>query len=445
MIEVSPEIVVVIMFLPLITAILLGFPLAFSLLGIAFLVGMVAWGSDSIGIIYTKFYGLISNYIILAAPLFIGMGLMIERSGVATRVFDTLYIMLGSFRGGLAIITILLGTVLAACVGVIAASVTALALIALPTMLDHGYKKELACGAVCAGGTLGILIPPSVMLVFYGPMANISVGQLFMGAIGPGLLLSALYLGFVAIWSFIKPEVAPAMSATEIKAISLKRKLYLIFTSFVPMFVLIVSVLGSIFLGIATPTEAAAVGFFVATIMAAAYKQLNWRVIKEVAKDGVVITAMAFFIGGSANVFTGIFLGLGGGDVVEAFVLSTPFGKWGAFIMIQLIIFILGMFINWLGILFIMIPIISPIVLDLGFDPLWFAMMICVNLQMSFMTPPFAYAIFYLQGIKKPEWGLDINHIIRGVVPFVALIVVGLILCTLFPQVILWLPNMMIR
>jgi tripartite ATP-independent transporter DctM subunit len=373
------------------------------------------------------------------------MGLMIERSGIAQRAFNTLYLWLGNFRGGLAVATVLLGTALAACVGVIAASVTALALVALPTMLEHGYKKELACGSVCAGGTLGILIPPSVMLVFYGPMANISVGKLFVGAIVPGLMLSSLYIAYIVIWSFLKPEVAPSMPADQREAIPLRVKVISLFSSLVPMLILIVAVLGSIFMGIATPTEAAAVGFFAATLMAVVYRRLNWRVIKEVARDGIVITAMAFWIGGSASMFTGIFLGLGCGDVVANFVLATPFGHWGAFAMIMFIIFILGMFIDWLGIIFIMIPIITPIVPALGFDPLWFAMMICVNLQMSFMTPPFAYAIFYLQGAKKPEWGVEISHIIRGVIPFVGLIVVGLLLCITFPQIILWLPNLMIK
>ncbi len=445
MIEMSPLAITIFMFSGLLIAILLGFPLAFSLAGMACLTGLLTWGPQSIALLYTQFYGLISNYIILAAPLFIGMGLMIERSGVATKVFDTLYLWLGGSRGGLAVATVLLGTALAACVGVIAASVTALALVALPTMLEHGYKRELACGATCAGGTLGILIPPSVMLVFYGPMANISVGQLFMGAIMPGLMLSALYIIFILIWSFLKPEVAPSMPAEQRKEIPFSKKLITLFTSFVPMVLLISSVLGSIFLGVATPTEAAAVGFFVATLMAAAYRQLDWRVIKEVASDGIIITSMAFLIGGSASMFTGIFLASGCGDVVANFVLATPFGHWGAFVMIMFIIFMLGMFIDWLGIIFIMIPIITPIVPILGFDKLWFAIMVCVNLQMSFMTPPFAYAIFYLEGAKKPEWGIEISHIIRGVIPFVGLIVVGLLLCIAFPQIILWLPNLMIK
>jgi len=232
MIELSPVVITIVMFSGLLVAILLGFPLAFSLAGMACLTGLLTWGPESIALLYTQFYGLISNYIILAAPLFIGMGLMIERSGVATKVFDTLYLWLGGSRGGLAVATILLGTALAACVGVIAASVTALALVALPTMLDHKYKKELACGAVCAGGTLGILIPPSVMLVFYGPMANISVGQLFMGAIVPGLMLAALYIIYILIWSFLKPEVAPSMPAEQRKEIPFSKKLITLFTSF---------------------------------------------------------------------------------------------------------------------------------------------------------------------------------------------------------------------
>lgn len=445
MIEMSPAIVTILMFGGLLVTILLGFPLAFSLGGMAFVIGMLAWGSDVLGVLYNCFYGVITNYILLAAPLFIGMGLMIERAGMAERLFGSLYLWLAGFRGGLAVATVLLGTALAACVGVIAASVTALALIALPAMLERGYNKEMACGAVCAGGTLGILIPPSVMLVFYGPTATLSVGKLFMAAIMPGLMLSSLYIAYISIRSLISPELAPSMPAEQRIAVPWGKKLISLFTSLVPITLLIMAVLGSIFLGIATPTEAAGVGFFVTLLMAAGYRRLTWAVVKQVTIETVIITSMAFWIGGCASMFTGVFLGLGCGDVVSDLLLAAPFGHWGVFVTIMFIIFILGMFIDWIGIIFIMVPLVTPIGAAAGFDPLWFAMMIIINLQMSFLTPPFAYAIFYLRGASRPEWGVDLGHIMRGVIPFVVLIMVGLGLCIALPQIILWLPSMMIR
>jgi len=443
MIDMSPLAVTIAMIGGLLVAVLLGFPLAFSLGGVAVFVGILAWGPDVTGVLYNRLYGMLSNYVILAAPLFIGMGLMIERSGIAERLFGALYLWLGGFRGGLAVATVLLGTALAACVGIIAASVITLGLIALPAMLERGYAKDLATGSVCAGGTLGILIPPSVMLVFYGPTAAISVGQLFMGAIVPGLLLSGLYIAYIAVRSFISPHVAPSMSLEE-RNVSLSHKTYLLVTSAVPIVVLIVAVLGVIFLGIATPTEAAAVGLTATLVIAAAYGRLNFSVINGVTREAMIVTGMALFLGANAAMFTGVFLGLGCGDVVSGFILSAPFGRWGAFFVVMFIVFILGMFIDWIGIIFVVVPLATPIGLALGFDKLWFAMMIIVNLQMSFLTPPFAYAIFFLKGVCRPEWEVELSDIMKGVIPFVLIIVIALLLCIAFPQIITWLPDQMI-
>jgi len=372
------------------------------------------------------------------------MGIMVEKSGVSKQLFDTLYLWLGGVRGGLAVATIWFGTILAATVGVIAASVTMLGLIALPSMLQRGYSKELSTGACCAGGSLGILIPPSIMLIFYGPMANISVGQLFMAAFPAGFLLSALYTAYILVRCKLRPLEAPVLPPEE-RNVPMRHKLYLLVTGLLPTVILILAVLGSIFLGIAAPTEAAAVGALAATIMVAAYRRLNFRVIKETCFATAGTFSMVFIVVVGATFFTSIFLGLGCGDVVNSFVLATPGGKWGALLVIMFIIFVLGMLIDWMGIVLIMIPIVTPIASAVGFDPLWFSMMIIVNLQMSFISPPFAYAIFFLKAVTTTEQGIDTGHIIRGAVPYIGMIVIALTLMVIFPEIVTWLPGQMIR
>ncbi len=445
MIDISPELIVVIMFGGILVGVLTGYPLAPVIAGVALIVGYLTWGGPQVTILfYSRMYDLTRSYIILAAPLFIFMGLMLERSGIAERLYNALYLWLGGLRGGLAITTVLIGTILAATVGIIGASVTMLALIALPAMVKRGYDKSLASGAVCAGGTLGILIPPSIMLVLYGPMAMISVGKLFMAAIFPGLVLSGLYMTYIVLHSLFRPKIAPAMPPEE-RAIPFIKKTTMLLTSMVPPVLLVLAVLGSIFLGIAPPTEAAAVGAFAAILLALAYRRLTFTVLKDTAFQTLRVTSKVIFVAVCGFLFTGIFLGLGGGDVVKDLILASPGGRWGAFAVIMFIVFILGMFIDWLGIIFIMVPIITPLGPALGFDELWFAMMIIVNLQMSFLTPPFAYAIFFLRGAAPPELGVTTADIIRGVIPFVILIMVGLALLVIFPEIILWLPHQMIK
>jgi len=444
MVEMSPELVTIVMFGAAIIGLLIGYPLVFVLGGIAMFVGIATMGPGVFTMFRVRIWGMMTNYTFLAVPMFVYMGLMVEKSGAADRLYGGLHLAFGGFRGGLAIATVLMGTILAACVGVIAASVIMIGLIAVPSMLQRGYSKELTCGSVCAGGTLGILIPPSLMLVIYGPMANISVGKLFMGAFGPGLVLSALYISYIAVRAWLKPSSAPPIAVEE-RAVPRLRKLHMLLTGMMPPLVLMLSVLGAIFFGVASPTEAAALGALAATLLALAYRQFNWETMRYTMLETMRITSMALFIGWGAQMFVGVFLRLGGGDVVTNLMLAAPGGKWGAFALIMFIIFILGMLIDWIGIVFIMVPLMTPIAPALGFDPLWFAMMICVNLQMSFMTPPMAYAIFYLKGIAKPEWEITTGHIIRGVIPFVALIAVGLLLCIVFPNIIMWLPHQMIK
>ncbi len=442
--ELSKELITVLMLGGLLVGVLTGFPLAFVMGAIAVLFGFMVWGGGISQLLYTRIFMVLSNYVILAVPLFVFMGLMLERSGITEKLYDALYLWLGPFRGGLAIATVLIGTILAASVGIIAASVTMLSIIAVPSMVKRGYAKSLATGATCAGGTLGILIPPSVMLVFYGPMAGISVGKLFFAAFPAGLVLSVLYCGYIAIRSLVQPSIAPSVPPEE-TAVSFIKKTGVLLYSLAPPAILILAVLGTIFFGIAAPTEAAGVGAFIATLLALAYRKLSWQVLKETGLLTVKSTGMIFLFVVMSIAFVGVFIGAGGNDVVANVILATPGGRWGAFIAIMILTFILGMFIDWLGIVFIMVPIITPLTEVLGFDPLWFSMMIVVNLQMSFMTPPYAPAIFICRKAVPEEIGVVTADIIRGIIPFVLLVVVGLSLFIAFPQILLWLPEQMIR
>lgn len=431
----------VIMFAAVLIGVLSGYPIAFILGGLALTFGLVAWGPQVVPALFLRTFGVMKTYIFAAIPLFVFMGIMLERSGSSERLFHATHLLMGGLRGGLAIVTVFVSTIFAAATGIVGASVVTMGLLALPPMLKRGYNKELATGSILAGGTLGILIPPSIMIVVYGPMANLSVARLFFGAFLPGLLLSALYMAYITIRCYFQPQLGPAMSLEERKAVSLPRKLFLVATGLLPPVFLILAVLGVIFLGVAAPTEAAAMGAFAAMLLALAYRKLNWKSLKETVYSTLRITSMIMFVVVGASMFTSVFMGLGGGNFVSDLLLTAPFGKWMLLLVMMFIVFILGMFLDWIGIVLIVVPIFTPIAASLGFDPIWFALLIMINLQMSYLTPPFAYAIFYLRGIAPPE--VTIGHIYRGVIPFVLLQWTGLILSIIFPQIILWLPNMM--
>jgi len=444
MIEMTPEIVTILMLGGLIAGVLSGFPLALPIGTIAFVVGYLLFGNNVLPMMYAQAFSILHSYVLLALPLFILMGVILEYTGIADRMYDALFLILSGFRGGLAIITVVLGTLLAACVGVVSASVTMLSSLALPSMIKRGYDKSLASGTVCAAGSLGILIPPSIMLVIYGPLAMISVGKLFMGAMFPGLLLGFLYCSYIAVRCFLKPHLAPAIPKEE-RRVTVLYKLRLLLTSGFPLLAIILSVLGTIFAGIAPPTEAAAVGAFACLLLAVAYRKLKWSTLKDIGRRTLQINSMAVFIGAMSVAYTSVFLTAGCGEVVERLVLAAPGGRWGAFAVVMFVYFILGFFIDFIGIFFIMVPVMAPLAPILGFDPLWFGIMICVNLQMSFLTPPYAFAIFILRGVAPPELGVTTADIIRGVIPFVVLIIVGLAICIVFPETITWLPSQMIK
>ncbi len=444
MIELSAELITFLMLGGVFILVLTGFPIAFVIGSVAFLIGTLVFGpTTAFHIMYSRFYGLSLNYPYLAVPLFTFMGVILQHSGITKDLYESLYESLGNLKGGLAVVTVIFGTILAACLGVIAASVTILTLIALGPMISRGYDKPLAAGTIVASGTLGILIPPSIMLVVYAPQAGLSIGQMFMGAVFPGLILSFLYIVYIVIRCRMNPEMGPSIPQDQITPFSMKKMTRLL-TSMVPPVLLIVAVLGTIFSGIAPPTEAAAVGSLAALLLALAYKKFSWDLLKHASLETLKVSAFVVMIAALCYAFVGIFMSAGSGDVVTQLILSVPGGKWASFTVIMLIVFLLGMFIEWIGIVFIIVPIFSPILVKLGFNPLWAGMMICINLQMAFQTPPMAMSIFVLKGTAPPELELTMADIIKGVVPFILIIMFTLILCVFFPEIITWLPEKMI-
>lgn len=436
----SPDIIVLLMFVGLFIGIFFGYPTAFVLGGLSMIFGFIFLGPEVLGFFVVRLEGVMKNYDLLAVPLFLFMGVYMEKSGVAEKLFSALYQLLGGLRGGLGIATIVICTVFAAATGVVGASEITIGLMALPAMLSRGYNKSLACGAICAGGTLGILIPPSVMIVVYGPIAQVSVGKLFLAAVFPGLLLSVLYILYIALRCHFIPSDGPPMPLEERQGTT-KEKIQLLLTSVVPTAVLILAVLGSIFFGIAAVTEAAAVGAIASMFLALGYRRLTFSLVKEASLGTLLITSMIMMIAVAASFFSTVFVALGGDDVISKFFLEMPLGKWGILISVQILLIILGALIDWMSIVFIVVPLITPIAAALGFDPVWFAALVIVNLQISFLTPPFAYSIFYLKGIVPPE--VTTTDIYKGVVPFVGLQTLGLALCMIFPAILTYLPGLM--
>ncbi|MBN1365524.1 MAG: TRAP transporter large permease subunit [Syntrophaceae bacterium] len=430
------------MFVPVLLLVFLGHPLGYILGGVATIFGLIGWGPQVFHMFANKFFAMQVNYLLIALPLFIFMGNMLGRSGVAEKLYGALHVWMGPVRGGLALATVIICTIFAAATGIIGASVTAMGLLALPEMLKRKYDVRLSCGTVMAGSTLGILIPPSIMLVIYGAMAQLSVGKLFMACVFPGLLLSGLYCAYIMIRCFFRPELGPPMSVEE-RQIPMKKKLLMLFTSIAPPMFLILAVLGTIFTGVATPSEASALGAIGSIIIAAANRQLTWEVMKDTVFTTAKTIGMISVIAAGASCFTSVFLGLGGGAVVEGLLLGLPGGKYAALAVIMLILFALGTLLDWFGILLLCIPIFSPVIQSLGFDPIWFAAIVAINLQMSFLSPPYGVALFYLKSVAPEE--ITMAEIIKSIFPFIGLMILGLIICLVFPQVILWLPNLMIK
>ncbi|MBN1332983.1 MAG: TRAP transporter large permease subunit [Synergistales bacterium] len=434
----NPEVLAVSMLLILIFMVMTGIRLAFAMMFLGVVFGFYYRGPAMLSLFMQNTFGVMQNEVLIAVPLFVFMGCILEKSGAAEKLFNTMYLLLGPVRGGLALTTIIISTLFAACTGVIAASVTTMTLMALPAMLQRNYDHGLSAGVVCAGGTLGILIPPSVMLVVLGPMTNLSVAKLFAGALVPGLLLSALYIIYIIARCWFQPSVAPAITTAERDAA--KGKIFIhTLIYMLPILGLLFAVLGSILLGIASPTEASGVGALGAVIIAMIYRNLNWTTVKGAVIETIKVTSMVFFVIVGAQMFTSVFLFMRGGALIESMLLGMGLGKWGVIFVMMFAVFIMGMFLDWIGIVYIVVPIFLPIAVHLGLDPLYFVLLISINLQMSFLTPPFAYAIFFVKGVAPSN--VTTKEIYWGVVPFVALQATGLTMCLIWPKIVMWLPT----
>lgn len=444
MIHISPEILTIAFLLSIFLGALTGYHVALILIGVGMLFGLFTMGPNVVHLLYTRANEMIMNYNMIAIPLFTFMGVILSRSDISDGLYHALHLLLGRLKGGLALSTVILGTIIAAGLGVVQASVSMLTEVSLTPMVKRGYSKELACGAICAGGTLGILIPPSIMLVVLGMTAMVSIGKLFFGAFIPGFVLSGLYLCYIIIRCWLQPQIAPDAPAEE-RRLTFSQKMTMLAVSIIPPIAIMLAVLGTIFFGIATVYEAAGVGAAASILITVAYRKFSLNLLKQAVLETLRVTGFVMLITACANATVGVFVRFGGKEVIESLVLALPMGRWGTFTIIMFIIFILGMFIDWISIILIIVSILLPIAPTLGFDPLWFALMICVNLQMSFMTPPLAQSIFVCQGSADPELGVTNADIIRGVIPFIILIIVGLGLFVAFPELMLWLPNIMIK
>lgn len=424
------------MFGSLFLLLLTGYPLAFLVGGVA--VGFIAWlwSPDALALVPQRMWNNMTQYLLAAIPLFIFMASMLEKSGLIEEIFDVAYKWLGRVPGGLAVATIAASTVLAAMVGVIGAAVVTMALVALPSMLRRGYSPVLAAGTVMAGGTLGILIPPSVLAIVYGLVANQSMGELYLGSVLPGLLLSGLYMLFSILYALINPKGAPRIPKEE--APTWAERWRALRGIWAPL-ALIFLVLGTIFLGLAAPTEAAAVGAFGAMMVAALHRKLSWQNLRLALEQTAKATAMVLWIIFGANAFVAFYVAQGGDRYISELLLGTGLSPWGILILMQLILIILGMFLDWVGILLLAVPVFVPIIRDLGFDPLWFGVLYLVNMQMSFLSPPFGYALFYVRGVA-PQ--IPMGTIYRAAIPFLLLQLTGLVILMLFPGLATWLPRL---
>ena len=440
---------------------LTGYPVAFALSGTALLfafIGLVTGTFDPafLTALPNRLYGIMSNMTLIAVPLFIFMGVMLEKSKVADKLLDTMALLFGSLRGGLGISVILVGMLLAASTGIVGATVVTMGLLSLPTMIKRGYDPAIATGAICASGTLGQIIPPSIILILLGDVLSsayqqaqldmgiftpktVSVGDLFAGALFPGLLLVALYIIYLIAMTFIKPNSMPAIPKEERNISHYELYIRVLKVLFPPLF-LILAVLGSILGGLATPTEAASVGAIGSIILAISQRQFTLEILQQVMRDTLRITSMVFLIFIGASLFSLVFRGFGGDDVVREILTDLPGGVVSAMFIVMLVMFLLGFILDFIEITFVIVPIVAPILFTMGIDPVWLGIMFAINLQTSFLTPPFGFALFYLRGVAPKE--IPTSAIYRGVVPFIAIQIFTMGILVFWPELATWLPNL---
>ncbi|EAQ63744.1 hypothetical protein MED121_03567 [Marinomonas sp. MED121] len=419
------------MFFVALVMLLFGFPVAFTFGGIALIFGVFAEGFDMFAFMPFRIQSYMENTVMMAVPLFVFMGIVLQKTQLAEQLLEAMGKLFGGVRGGLAISTILVGALLAASTGVVGASVVAMGLISLPVMLKYKYNKSLACGTICASGTLGQIIPPSIILIILGDVLGIPVGDLFQAAIAPGMILIGCYIVYILVTTFLNPESAPAIPYNEEDG-TRSEQIVAALKAIVPPLTLVLVVLGSIFTGIATPTESSALGGVGALILAILYKKFNLKMLFDSSLETVKVTAMVFAILMGATAFSMAFSYTGGDYIVEEALLSLPGEKWGFIILSMLAILILGFFIDFVEIAFIIVPILAPVAETLGINMVWFAILIAMNLQTSFLTPPFGFSLFYLKGVAPSS--ITTMDIYKGVLPFIAIQVLVLVSIIIFPE-----------
>ncbi|MGO1232508.1 MAG: TRAP transporter large permease [Marinobacter sp.] len=410
---------------------MVGFPVAFTFGGVALFFGIFAEGMDLFAFMPYRIMSVMQNTVLMAVPLFIFMGVVLQRTRLAEQLLTSMGRLFGGLPGGLAISTILVGALLAASTGVVGASVVAMGLISLPVMLAHKYDKRLATGTICASGTLGQIVPPSIILIILGDVLGLPVGDLFKAAVMPGVVLIGLYIAYILIMTRFKPETAPAMPKEDEEA-SRGKEIFDALLAIIPPLALIVVVLGSIFTGIATPTESSALGGVGAVVLAIIYRQFSFKMVWDASKDTVKVTAMVFAILIGATAFSMVFSYTGGDYLLEEWLLMLPGEQWGFIILAMLVILVLGFFIDFVEISFIIVPILAPVAEAMGINMLWFAILIAMNLQTSFLTPPFGFSLFYLKGVAPPE--VRTIDIYKGILPFILIQILVLALIVIFPE-----------
>ena len=426
------------MFPALFALIFLGFPIAFSLLSVAVVFGIYVFGDAVFFQFIQKIEDVASNFVLAAVPLFVFMGSMLERSGIAEQLFGAVHLWTKRLPGGLAIGTIIMCIIFAASTGVIGATETVVGLLAIPAMMRHKYSNSLISGTICAGGSLGTIIPPSVVVVVMGPIANVSIGSLMVGMIFPGLILSALYIVYIVILCIFSPTAGPRPGPDPDEP-PFAEKLLITAKALIPPLVMIFAVLGSIMLGWAAPTEAAGLGALGALVLTVLYGRFTFKSFWQALIKTLVVTSMIMFILMAGSLYTGVFVGNGGMSLMRDIIEALDVGYWGLLTIFLGLIFIAGFFLEWISILLIFLPIFMPFVRSMGMDPVWFCMLVLIMIQTSYLTPPMAPAIFYLRGVAPPE--ITLRQMYAGVTPFIAIQVIALVVVAAFPETALWLPE----
>jgi tripartite ATP-independent transporter DctM subunit len=430
------------MFPALFLLMFLGFPVAFALMSVAFAFGLMGFKFQALMFQFTgKVDSVASNFVLAAVPLFVFMGSMLERSGIAEKLFEAVHLWTRRLPGGLAIGTVIMCIIFAASTGVIGATEAVVGLLAIPPMLKHGYDKPLICGTICAGGSLGTIIPPSVVVVVLGPVADVSIGDLLVGMLIPGLALAMGYILYLFLTCLLRPERGPRVAPSSDDP-TFREKLLLSAKALVPPLLMIFAVLGSIFFGWAAPTEAAGIGALASVVLVIGYGRFAWRSVGQALMKTLTVTCMIMLILLAGSLFTGTFVALGGMGLIRSLIASIDMGAWGVLFLALAVVFTAGFFLEWISIILIFVPIFLPLVKAFGFDPLWFCMLVLLMIQTSYLTPPMAPAIFYLRGISPPE--ITLQHMYRGVVPFIVIQLFVTALIIIFPEMATWLPSQLL-